>query len=314
MEWWQIVLIVVGGIIILATISALIFISKSGSLFYHVTFSRRKDDARFAELENPEDKKAPSRVWYSNQKLEEFSITSFDNLKLKGYFLNNNSNKLLICLHGYRGRYYSNTTQAQIFYEAGYDVFLPNNRAHDTSEGDFFSMGPKEQNDVIDWINFMVEKNPQYEIVLMGISMGAHIAMMTAGRKDFPKNVKCVIEDCGYADLKDDLKHEVYKLKTLKFKPLILFGGELYCKVFHHHSLKDNTKDGLKNLNVPILLIHGDKDTYVDYKNLQINTNNVPENIYKEIVTFEGAGHNESKNQLEKYKDTLINFVNKFIK
>ncbi|MCF0118125.1 MAG: alpha/beta hydrolase [Bacilli bacterium] len=281
-------------------------------MFYVITFSRRKNDHIFAELEDPEDKKTPSRIWYSNQQIEELKIKSKDKLILKGYFQDNHSNKLLVCLHGYRGRYYSNTTQSQIFFEHGYDVLLPNNRAHDTSEGKFFSMGPKEIDDVIRWIDLMIKRNPNYEIVLMGISMGAHIAMMLGGEK-LPSNIKCIIEDCGYSNLKDQLNYELVKIKA-PCKGFILFAANLYCRLFHGFSLKHNTATAFSNLTLPILLIHGDKDTYVKFENLKLNADSVPNNIYKEVVTFEGADHNRSKDQLEKYTETIINFVNKFIK
>ncbi|MCR5333105.1 MAG: alpha/beta hydrolase [Bacilli bacterium] len=285
-----------------------------GRMFFHISFDRRKGDKDFAKTENPNDKKRPSRIWFSEQKLEELSIISKDKLCLKGYLLNQNSNKLAIILHGYRGRYYSSTAQAQFFFENGYDVLLPNNRAHDTSEGDYFTMGKKEVYDVLKWINLMVERNPNYQIVLMGISMGGHITMMTAGRKELSKNVKCFVEDCGYHSLKEILFDNVKNSPRVKFPKYAFICGEIYTGLFHHFSLNDSVKNSFKNVKIPGLFIHGDKDTYVPYENLDKNYDAMPEGIYKEKKAFAGVEHNRSVFVEPEYKDTIINFVNRFIK
>ena len=309
MEAYQIVLIVLGSLLIVFLIGCF-FIGKT---FFKVSFSRRKDDERFAELENPEDKKTPNRIWYFSNKLEELSITSFDKLNLKGYFLDNKSNKLAILIHGYRGRYYSMVGQAHIFFDNGYDVLCINNRAHDTSEGKYFSMGEKEIKDTLQWIDLMIKRNPNYEIVLCGASMGAHIAMMTGSSPLIQDNVKCIVEDCGYASLKDILYRASKQGKVLLPRFATFLCG-IYSKAFHHFSINNDTKNGFKTLKLPILLIHGELDTYVPYENLKINASNVPESVYKEVVTFEGVQHNKSVNEYDKYQKIVNNFVNKFVK
>ncbi|HBF68667.1 MAG TPA: hypothetical protein DDW20_05070 [Firmicutes bacterium] len=282
-----------------------------GITTYNIVFKRRKGDKFFAENENPADKKEASRIWFSNQKIEELNIASKDKLNLKGYFLDNNSNKLAIILHGYHGRYYSSTTQAKIFYENGYDVFLPNNRAHDTSDGNYFTMGQKEIDDVLRWISLMTKKNPNYEIVLMGVSMGAHIAMMCADK--IPDNIKCIIEDCGYGNLKSIVNDQI-KRKFNKFLTFfILLSTEFVCRC-HGFSLNNDVKSPLSNAKAPVLFIHGNKDNYVKYENLSYCEQFVQDNSKKEVVTFDGAEHNESKKQLKKYEETILGFVNKYIK
>ena len=309
MEPYQIVLIVLGSLLLILLVG-FFFIGKT---FFKVSFSRRKDDERFAELENPEDKKTPDRIWYFSNKLEELTITSFDNLKLKGYFIDNKSDKLVILVHGYRGRYYSCVSQAHIFSDLGYDVLAINNRAHDTSEGKYFSMGPNEKKDILMWIDFMVKRNPKYQICLLGTSMGGHIVMMTGSSPSIQDNVKCIIEDCGYASLKEILVLGA-KNSHILFPRFAASLGGIYARMFHHFSFRDDTKDAFKSLKLPILLIHGDLDKYVPYENLKINASNVPDEVYKEVVTFKGVDHNRSVTEYDKYKEVVSNFVSKFIK
>lgn len=282
-----------------------------GIVTYNTVFKRRKGDEHFAENENPLDKKEPSRIWFSNQRTEELTIISKDKLTLKGYFLNNHSNKLAVILHGYHGRYYSSTTQAKIFFENGYDVLLPNNRAHDTSDGKYFSMGQKEIDDVLRWINLMINKNPNYEIVLMGVSMGAHISMMCADK--VPNNIKCIIEDCGYGNLKFVIKDQLRTKFNKPMTSIILLATEFVCRC-NGFSINDDVKVPLTNAKVPVLFIHGDKDTYVKYDNLSYCEQFVKDENKKEVVTFNNANHNESKKQLEKYQNTLLSFAGRYIK
>ena len=302
------------GILGFILISFLVLTFIFGRTFFHVSFDRRKGDKDFAKNENPADKKRPSRIWFSEQKLEELSIVSKDKLVLKGYFLNNHSNKLAIISHGYRGRYYSSTAQAKTFFDNGYDVLLPNNRAHDTSEGKTFTMGPKEQKDLIQWIKLMVERNPNYQIVLMGISMGAHITMMTVGRKDLPENVKCFIEDCGYHCLRDELNYECKYRVKLKMPRYAVFSGEIYSRLFHGFGFNDSVKNSFKNVKIPGLFLHGEKDDYVPIYNMHKNFEAMPENVDKEKVIFKDTGHNRSVFVEPLYSESIINFVNKYIK
>lgn len=62
---------------------------------------------------------------------------------------------------------------------------------------------------MIVWINEILAYDEQANIVLYGESMGAATVLMAAG-EGLPKQVKAVVEDCGYttayAMFKDQLK------------------------------------------------------------------------------------------------------------
>lgn len=50
------------------------------------------------------------------------------------------------------------------------------------------------------WINYILDQDPEAEIVIHGQSMGAACALMMTGREDLPENVKAVVSDCAYTD------------------------------------------------------------------------------------------------------------------
>ena len=309
-SWLIITLTILGSLLLLF----LIYFITNGIIFTNVSFRRRKGDKDFARTEDPRAKKDPDRIWYFSNQLEEIDMLSYDKLHLKGYFLNNNSSKLAILIHGYHGRYYSVVHQARIFFENGYDVLSINNRTHDTSEGKVFTMGKREKRDVASWIELMLKRNPNYQIVLYGISMGGHIAMLSASDKNVNEKVKCVIEDCGYYSLKDEL---LLVLKKGKFPlpHLIINLADLYSRIFYRFSYTYTIGKAFKDLKLPILMFHGADDDYVPTKNIELNYNAVPEGVYKEKHIFEGCGHTRCVvNKKEEYRQIVDEFVNKFVK
>lgn len=303
-------------IIVLASLLGLfiIFFIFNGILFTHLSFRRRKGDKDFAKTEDPRAKKDPDRIWYFSNEIEEINLKSYDKKNLKGYFLNNHSNKLVIMVHGYHGRYYSLTAQAHIFFDNGYDVLSINNRCHDTSEGKLITMGKRESKDLDKWIELMLERNPNYQIVLYGISMGGHIAMLSAAKPNVNEKVKCVIEDCGFNSLKDELILMV-KQSPAPFPILTVYLAEWYSVLFHHFSYSYSIDKAFKTLKLPILLIHGSQDNYVPTENIYKNEKAVPENVYHETHVFEGSGHTKSVvDSRKKYTKVVNDFVNKFVK
>lgn len=311
MEKLLIPLIIAIGSVILILIAWFIV---NGIIYTNISFRRRKGDSDFAKNEDPRAKNAPDRIWYFSHELEELNLKSYDGLNLKGYFLNNNSNKLAILVHGYHGRYYSVVSQAKIFFENGYDVLSINNRTHDTSEGKLISMGKRESKDLADWIKLMLKKNPNYQIVLYGISMGGHIVMKTASKKIVNEKVKCVIEDCGYYSLFDELVIATKKSPT-PIPRMIVFMADLYSRLVHHFSFTFTIGKAFKNMKLPILFFHGGQDDYVPTENINLNYNAVPGNIYKEKHVFEDCGHTQCVvKHYTKYKEIVDNFANKFVK
>lgn len=297
-------IIIIVLVTILLILIALFFLC--GHIVFKTVFVRDKNDYRFAELERKEDKETPTRSWFAKQKLENYSIKSKDGLKLDGFLLNNNSNKIALIVHGYRGRYYSSSGQAKIFSSLGYDVFLINNRSHDSSDGKYFSMGYFEKEDLKLWIKFLLSKNPNYQIIILGVSMGAHISLISLDDElNNCRNIKAVIADCGYASLKEQIKFVMNKKFKKWVTNILSFIVEIYAFLIHHFRFTSTIN--LKNNNVPILFISGDKDDYVDVKNT-IHNKDI-NHSYCEIELFKNKNHNQSINDYELYEKCIVRFL-----
>lgn len=114
------------------------------------------------------------------------------------------SKKWVICMHGYRS--FGQRDMAFVaskFSTQGYNIFVPDLRAHGKSTGDIIGMGWLDRLDLIKWIQEIIKMEPLAEIILFGGSMGAATVMMTSGEK-LPNNVKGIISDCGYANVYDE--------------------------------------------------------------------------------------------------------------
>lgn len=241
------------------------------------------------------------------------TLTSFDNLNLHAYkVLNqNDSNKWVITVHGYTSEGINMSSYAKNYYDIGYNVLIPDLRSHGLSEGDYIGMGWDDRLDIIDWINTILEYNPNAEIVLHGVSMGAATVSMVSG-EDLPSNVKAIVADCGYTSVWDEFAYQLDDLFSLPEFP-ILNVSSLVAKVRAGYFLGEaSTLKQVAKSKTPILFIHGDEDDFVPYYMM--------DELYdatsseKEKLTIKNAGHAKaSEVDPETYWTTVSNFTSKYI-
>lgn len=241
------------------------------------------------------------------------TLTSFDNLNLHAYkVLNqNDSNKWVITVHGYTSEGINMSSYAKNYYDMGYNVLIPDLRSHGLSEGDYIGMGWDDRLDIIDWINTILEYNPNAEIVLHGVSMGAATVSMVSG-EDLPSNVKAIVADCGYTSVWDEFAYQLDDLFSLPEFP-ILNVSSLVAKVRAGYFLGEaSTLKQVAKSKTPILFIHGDEDDFVPYYMMEELYNAT--NSEKEMLTIKNAGHAKaSEVDPETYWTTVSNFTSKYI-
>ena len=253
--------------------------------------------------------------WLEKQNFEDLEILSHDGLKLKAKFLKSNqdTNKVLIAVHGYRSynlREYA--YYIKFYHDLGFHILLPDNRAHGESEGTYIGFGWLDRLDCIQWIYTMKNKfNQDLQIVLHGISMGGATVLMASG-EDLPQDVKCIISDCGFTSLLEQFE---YQLKDSKIpSSLLLPTVTLLSKKRIGYSFKEaSTIDQVKKSKTPTLFIHGDQDTFVPTYMVYDLYNAC--SAEKDLLIVEGAKHAQSyivdKDLCEK---TIIEFMNKYVK
>ena len=118
-----------------------------------------------------------------------------------------------VCVHGYHDTYESMGAIARHYHELGWNVLLPDQRGHGRSEGDYVGWGYDERLDVLGWVNWIVRKDPDAEILLHGVSMGAATVLMATGGV-LPRQVKAAVSDCSYTTIEAEIRHLLGSAKT----------------------------------------------------------------------------------------------------
>ncbi|SFB21275.1 hypothetical protein SAMN04488072_1103 [Lentibacillus halodurans] len=251
------------------------------------------------------------RTWVDEQDFDEWTITSYDGIKLKGYFLEAEqpSNKVVVMAHGYLGNAMDMGLFGQYYYEEkGYNIFTADARGHGASDGDYIGFGWHDRKDYVDWIDRIIKVyGKDTEIILHGISMGAATMLMTAG-EELPDNVKAVIADSPYTSVHDMFAYQMdrmFHLPSFPFLPSTSMVTELRAG----YSLKEaSALEQVKKADVPILYIHGNADTFVPASMSETLYENTKSKA--DLMTVNNAGHGEPfVVAKEKYIDRLNTFL-----
>ncbi len=247
-----------------------------GNLLYNRTLNRQYNRIDFGKLlSDPEEsQECPSPGAFARNPddsewntvfdaCKEREMTSFDGLKLHAYQIENpGARRQVIMVHGYGADHMMYRQLAKHFYNTGFSILMPDLRGHGNSEGNVICMGWKDRLDIIKWIDLLVSENPQCEIVLYGISMGAATVMMTSGEK-LPVNVKAVIEDCGYTSAAEQFGYCLRTFFHVVPFPLLYFSG-LVCRLRGGWGFwQANAVKQLQKNRLPMLFIHGADDDFV---------------------------------------------------
>lgn len=223
------------------------------------------------------------------------------------------SNNTAILIHGYTDNAIRMLMIGQIYNRMGYNILLPDLRAHGLSEGEYTQMGWKDRKDIVEWID--VSKGlfgDSTHIALHGISMGAACAMMTAGDEELQDNVKCIVDDCGYTSVWDEYKYEMKKRYGIPAFP-ILYTASWYTENIVGWNFKEASSiEAVKRQNHPMLFIHGGSDTYVPTAMVYelYDAQSGP----KEIWVEDGVAHAQMYwDHRDEYMQRTRDFVSKYI-
>lgn len=235
---------------------------------------------------------------------------SYDGLKLHGtHFPGSNGKKLVICFHGYTSEGMKDYIGLSGYYlKQGFGMLLVDERAHGSSEGEYIGFGCLDRQDALKWINWAIrEYGEEVEILLHGTSMGGATVLMTSGL-ELPKQVKGIISDCGFTSPKHVFSHVLKSMYHIPAFPIIQIADYVNKKKAGYGLDECNAAREVKKAKVPILMIHGDGDTFVPCSMCEEIYQNCASQKSKLIVS--GAAHAESY-----YKDTIAyeRALNEFI-
>lgn len=281
-------------------IGVVVFLLVSGAYVFHAACVRRKE-LPWMDREGL-SKTAYGKYydciidadnWLREHYAQDVYMTSADGLKLHALWVPAEDAKgTVLFSHGYRSTKLVDFGVAFPYYhEHGFNVLVPDHRAHGKSEGRYITFGVKESEDIKGWIRFHNRRYGQYPLFLSGLSMGASTVTFLADTK-LPDNVRGIIADCGFTSPRDIIK-KVFK-DTVRFSPgPVLWATDLFARLFAGFSLSQkDTRIALQSSKRPILMVHGTEDDFVPCdmtrESYQACTGD------KTLLLVEGAGHGVS--------------------
>ena len=195
-------------------------------------------------------------------------ITAQDGTPLAArYYHHADGAPLAIIFHGYRGYAERDGLGGYTLCTAlGYNVLLPDQRAHGYSGGHTITMGVKERYDARDWTVWARSRfGPEVPIFLMGVSMGAATVLLAAGL-NLPDNVCGIVADCGYTSPREITRKCLPEYLPGMPLELTYAVGRLGAILFGHFDPEDaDCEAAAAQSKVPILFVHGDADGFVPY-------------------------------------------------
>ncbi len=221
---------------------------------------------------------------------EVVSITSQDGLTLYGrYYHVKDGAPLDIGFHGYRSSPMTDFSGgSEISFTLEHNLLLVDQRAHGKSEGKTISFGINERLDCLDWVYYALDRfGPEVRILLYGISMGAATVLM-ASDLELPANVKGIIADCPYASTRGIIRKvsDEMRIPGALAYPFVALGARLYGGFDPEET---DAPRAVKHTKVPILILHGEADSFVPCEMSREVLDANPEMIRR--YTFPDADH-----------------------
>ena len=311
-------------LIILAVIIGLFVIVSIGSGIGMFCFALKRpkvgpDPTAIAEISDhmkPFEKFIiTEKKWFFENGYEKVEIKSHDGLKLNGSVIcpAEPSKKTVLAIHGYKNCGINEyAPYVRMYLEMGFNVVIPDDRAHGESEGKYISFAWWDRRDCISWVNYIIDRfGKDSSVMLHGISMGSATVMNASGEKDLPEQVKAIVSDCGYNKAWNQFAHVLKRNFHLPEFPILQVANVVNRILCKYDFKENNPVDQVKNARVPIMFIHGGDDDFVP-TSMVYDVFEACSSDVKELHIFPGAAHAESYYVChDEYVKALKEFVDK---
>ncbi|MGM9846203.1 MAG: alpha/beta hydrolase [Muribaculaceae bacterium] len=222
-----------------------------------------------------------------------------------------------IVVHGYTDNCIKFLYLGRMYHrDLHFNILLPDLHAHGLSEGEEVQMGWKDRLDLKHWCAIAdslfapASAAEPSRIVVHGVSMGAATTMCLSG-DSIPDYIAAFVEDCGYTSVWDEFSGELRSQFSLPPFPL-LYAASALCKLRYGWSFGEASPlRRVARCHRPMLMIHGDADTYVPFAMLQQLYRAKP--MPKEQWVARGSAHAEAYlDHPAEYTAVVADFLRKY--
>lgn len=249
-------------------------------------------------------------------KNEKIVITASDGVRLVGYFYERKKNApIVIFFHGLWSTGFVNGKPIyRITEKHNWNLLLATLRAHGESGGEYSTFGALEKYDCRDWVSWARKRfGTESLIFLVGISMGGAIAMLSSNLEGM-ECVRGIIDEGGYTSPLEMI--EINSRDKLQSKFLVRIFSELVnvgARIWGRCNLRGvDACKALMNTKIPVLIIHGDKDTQAPVA-MAYRLNNSCKSE-KQMLIIRGAGHTDCyKIDPLRYENAVYEFIKNHI-
>lgn len=248
----------------------------------------------------------PSDLGLDYEPVEFYSDnTKEDELKIKGWFIDGQSEDCVILAPGKGQTRWELLDFAPFIHDAGYDVLLFDPQGRGKSEGERWGFGYFESRDIANAVQHLEENYGVQNYGLLGRSAGGTATLLAALNS---REVDAVIADSPFASIK--LASESYG--NYENNPLFdalfpLYGLGANQSLEMDIIQKTNLKERITDLKKPAFFIHGTEDDVIYPKNSELLHENKPGK--KRLWMPEGVGHvGGFDDRPDKYKEKVIEF------
>lgn len=204
--------------------------------------------------------------WMEKHKGEDQVISTDVTGRIHAYIIPSErpSHKWAVLCHGYNASPESTGVFAEHYHRLGYNCICPSMRGWGNDETVYCTMGYHDKDICLAWVGYIVDRDPDAEIVLHGYSMGA-VAVMLATGEALPSQVKAAVADCGFTSCWEQYAN-VIKYYT-KLPPFPLLNAVNAASILHRNfNIRKNVPiDAVSRSVTPTVFLHGTADAFVPF-------------------------------------------------
>ena len=251
------------------------FMAAAGNVIYDYAINRKpkyvfgplkkyKDSVTVGEFFRM-DISEETIAWAEKTTITQRQTHAYDGTTLNAYCFEQPkpTQRWMIAVHGYGQAAAAMFPFAKPFYEAGYNVMIPECRGCGRSGGNYYGMGWADRLDVVKWCRLISADDPKADIVLFGLSTGADAVLMASGEDNLPSNVRCIIADSAYSRL-TDLSNYLIRSRVSIPSGMLTFSASMMTYLRAGYSFMEaSAVNQVARSHTPTLFIHGGKDEFV---------------------------------------------------
>ncbi len=197
-----------------------------------------------------------------------------------------------------------------MFLKMGYNAMFVDHRAHGKSGGRNVTYGYFEKYDLAEALK-LIKSMHSGKIGVIGESMGGAISMQALSVSE---DIDFLISDCGFTSLEDEIKHHIGLIKWVPVYPTFWFAWTWLRIIGGFNLFRVSPINALRETSVPVMIIHGDQDTYVPYSMAKPLYNAI-NHKKKKLYVAKGAAHACAyESDPDKFKAEVNGFINAFCK